>query len=279
MNKKNDEERDFLLLKDKIYKATYLDCHQYKDNYLKRRINVRMHVWGTKTYAEYLRILNSYPGEYKELMEDITINVTQFFRDTQVFKLMEEEILPLLIYDKVKTNRRVIRFWSAGCASGEEPYSIAILMDDLMGDEYDNFSISIQGTDIDETCLTSARKGIYLPRQLENVGPKYLSHYFQFDGEMYHISDRIKDMVRFKKHDLFSDKKSAHFDLITCRNVLIYFTKEMQQKLFLQFFNQLNEGGYLIIGKTETIIGKLSKNFHPINLRERIYQKVGKNNP
>jgi chemotaxis protein methyltransferase CheR len=279
MNKSDHEERDFLLLKDKIYRATSLDCHQYKDNYLKRRINVRMHVWGVKTYGEYLRILNSYPGEYKELMEDITINVTQFFRDPEVYKLMEEEILPLLIYDKVKNNRRVIRFWSAGCASGEEPYSMAILMDDLLGEESKSFMVSIQGTDIDETCLTAARDGIYLPRQIENVRPKYLSRYFQYDGEMYHISDRIKDMVRFKKQDLFSDKKGAHFDLITCRNVLIYFTKEMQQKLFLQFLNQLNEGGYLIIGKTETMIGEFSKKFHPVDLRERIYQKVSRINP
>lgn len=276
MNIPDHEEWDLLLLKDKIYRATSLDCYQYKDNYLKRRINVRMHAWGIRTFTEYLRVLNSYPGEYKELMEDITINVTQFFRDPEVYKLMEEEILPLLIYDKVKNNRRVIRFWSAGCASGEEPYSMAILMHDLLGEESDNFMFSIQGTDIDETCLTAAKDGIYLPRQIENVKPKYLSRYFQYDGDMYHISDRIKDMVRFKKQDLFSDTQGAHFDVITCRNVLIYFTKDMQQKLFLQFFNQLNEGGYLIIGKTETMIGEFSKKFHTVNLRERIYQKAGK---
>ncbi len=142
MNIKN-EERDFFLLKRRIFNDTSLDCHQYKDNYLKRRIGVRMRTRGLETHGEYLRFLASDPTEYDDLLKDITINVTQFFRDPEAFELIFEEILPFLIYNKVKSNRRVIRLWSAGCASGEEAYSLAILMNDLLGEEFDNFLVNI----------------------------------------------------------------------------------------------------------------------------------------
>ena len=108
-----------------------MDCHQYKDTYLKRRIDVRMRARDLVKYGDYQRLLSIEPTEYHDLLNDLTINVTQFFRDPEVFQLLEEEILPLLIYDKVKKKRRFMRFWSAGCASGEEAYSLAILMHDL----------------------------------------------------------------------------------------------------------------------------------------------------
>lgn len=267
------DDKNFPLLKKKIFYNTSLDCHQYKDNYLKRRISVRMNAKKVPTYFEYMRILASDPSEYDALLKDLTINVTQFFRDTEVFHLLEEEFLPLLIYHKVKSQRRVIRIWSAGCASGEEPYSLAIIMHDLLGDEIDSFIVTILGTDIDNGSLKAAKKGEYLPRQIENVRLGYLNSYFQFDGEMHHLSDEIKDMVRFKKLDLFSEVKGGNFDLILCRNVLIYFTKDMQKKLIDNFYDSLNWGGYLVLGKTETLIGNPQHQYDSINARERIYQK------
>jgi chemotaxis protein methyltransferase CheR len=206
-------------------------------------------------------------------MKDITINVTQFFRDPEVFHLVETEILPILIFNKVKQKRKVIRVWSAGCASGEEAYSLAILFKDLLAEKFDTFIVSIQGTDIDDSSLTAAKVGKYLPRQLENMKPELLKRYFSFDGEMYKLADEIKDMVRFRKLDLFSEKKSSHFDIIFCRNVIIYFTKEMQEILFNGFHDALNQGGYLVIGKTEGLFGDSKDNFEIINSRERIYQK------
>jgi chemotaxis protein methyltransferase CheR len=267
------DHKNFPLLKKKIFYDTSLDCHQFKDNYLKRRIAVRMHARKIPTYHRYILLLNSDPEEYKELLNDLTINVTQFFRDPEVFHLLEEEFLPLLIYSKVKSGRRVIRLWSAGCASGEEPYSLAIILHDLFGSEIDNFILSILGTDIDANSLKAAKVGEYLPRQVENVRLGYLNSYFKFDGEMYHLSEDIRDMVRFKKMDLFSDLKGGNFDIIMCRNVLIYFTKEMQQKLFENFYESLSWGGYLVLGKTETLTGEIQRKFDAVNTRERIYQK------
>jgi chemotaxis protein methyltransferase CheR len=268
------DEMDLLLLKRKIFKDTSLDCNQYKDKYLKRRINVRMNVRKIETYNEYMQLLKSDPYEYDNLLNDITINVTQFFRDKEVFEMIFEEILPYLIYLKVKNERRLIRIWSAGCASGEEAYSLAIFMHDLLGEEFHNFIVNIHGTDIDDESLNAAKIGKYLPRQLENVPTVYLYRYFTFDGETYEISHELRDMVKFKKQDLFSESKNSHYDLIICRNVIIYFTKEMQEKLFHNFFNGLNQDGYLVIGKTETILGDSMNLFEPVNLKERIYQKA-----
>jgi chemotaxis protein methyltransferase CheR len=267
------DDINFPLLKKKIQNDTSLDCHQYKDNYLKRRIAVRMNAKKVPTYFDYMHLLSSDPDEYDELIKDLTINVTQFFRDPEVFHLLEEEFLPLIIYHKVKSRKRAIRIWSAGCASGEEPYSLAIIMHDLLGAEIDNFIITIMGTDIDEGSLKAAKIGEYLPRQIENVRLGYLNSYFQFDGEMYHLSDEIREMVRFKKLDLFSEVRGGSFDLILCRNVIIYFTKDMQKKLLDNFYNSLNWDGYLVLGKTETLIGSPQHKYDTINARERIYQK------
>lgn len=260
-------------LKKKIFYDTTLDCHQYKDNYIKRRIAVRMNARKVPTYLDYMRLLTSDPDEYDALLKDLTINVTHFFRDPEVFHILEEEFLPLLIYHKVQSRKRVIRIWSAACASGEEPYSIAIIMHDLLGAEIDNFIVTILGTDIDEPSLRSAKIGEYLPSQIENVRLGYLNSYFQFDSDMYLLSDQIKEMVRFKKLDLFSEVRGGNFDLILCRNVLIYFTKEMQKRLIDNFYDSLNWGGYLVLGKTETLMGSPQHKYDTVNTRERIYQK------
>ena len=269
----NIQDKYFEMLKREIFKDTSLDLNQYKPNYLKRRLGVRMRAKGVRSYDKYFRLLFSEPGEYEFLLKDVTINVTEFFRDPEVFRVMEDEILPWMIYSKVKHKRRVIRFWSAGCSSGEEAYSLAIIIKELLGEKFDTFISYIYGTDIDDTCLYTARIGKYLPRQVENVKPKYIKRYFTFDGELYKISDEIKNMVRFRKQDLFSSKLGGHFDLIVCRNVIIYFTKDMQDRLFESFYNSLNKDGYLILGKTEGLFGESRDRFEIINSRERIYQK------
>lgn len=133
--------------------------------------------------------------------------------------------------------------------------------------------MSIYGTDIDDKSLADAKKGKYLPRQVENVKSTYFNKYFSYDGELYKISNEIKDIVRFKKHDLFKYNKLSHFDLILCRNVMIYFTKQMQEKLFERFYKALNFDGYLIVGKTEALFGDVKDGYDIVNSKERICQK------
>jgi len=232
-----------------------------------------MRATSTHDYNDYIRFLGSHPEEYDELMRDITINVTQFFRDEFVFKTVEEEILPLLIYDKVMKGRNIIRIWSAGCSSGEEPYSLAIIMRELLGDDVDNFHLTIMGTDIDEGSIQNALTGNYMPRQLASVPKPYIEKYFTFDGTNYQLSEEIMKMVEFKFLDLFKGSAGHNWDVIFCRNVVIYFTKEMQERLYMNFFNSLSEGGYFVMGNTESLVGDATKAFTQVKTRERIYQK------
>jgi len=266
-------DRGFIGLKRLIVQERSLDCNHYKDGYLQRRFAVRMRARGVSEYDEYARLLKADPTEYDELMRDLTINVTQFFRDQPVFRTLEEEVLPLLIYHKVSKKEASIRLWSAGCSSGEEPYSMAILLRELLGEEYDNFSVSIVASDIDEDILKSAREARYLPRQVVNVPRPYLERYFALEGGEYQLSPEITDMVRFRKIDLFTATAGSHFDMILCRNVVIYFNREMQEQLYMRFYHSLREGGYLVLGNTETLVGEAATLLNPVHLRERIYQK------
>lgn len=267
-------DKDFVSLKKQIFRSTSLDLGQYKDTYLQRRIGVRMRSCGSKAYSDYIHYLDSNPTEYDHLLEDLTINVTQFFRDQIVFKAMEEEVLPLLIYDKVKQGKNDITIWSAGCSSGEEPYSIAIMIRELLGEEFDHFNLTIIGSDIDDFSLDAASVGKYLPRQVTNIKKEYLEKYFTLEGEMYQLSQDIMDMVDYRKIDLIASKPPAKFDCIFCRNVVIYFTREMQEHLYMKFFESLNYGGYFVMGNTETLVGEASQLLTTFKSRERIYQKA-----
>ena len=264
---------EFEALKKMIFKETGIDCSKYKDNYLKRRIDVRLRVNRVKTYAEYMRLLVTNPDEYRSLIDDIAINVTKFFRDPETFDVLENVILPSLIYGKAMGKKRAIRVWSAGCASGEEPYSIAILLRELLGEEFGDYLVSIHATDVDTESLAQARKGLYNGPQLENVPEAYLKRYFERQGDCYQISKEIMRMVKLSRLDLFSEVRPSHFDMILCRNVVIYFSKEMQYQLYRQFYDALNSDGYLVLGKTESLIGGSKDLFALIDPKERIYQK------
>jgi chemotaxis protein methyltransferase CheR len=266
-------DKDFITLKKKIFRCTSLDLGQYKDTYLQRRIGVRMRCCGSKAYSDYSSYLDLNPKEYDQLLDDLTINVTQFFRDPIVFRAMEEEVLPLLIYDKIQHGKNDITIWSAGCSSGEEPYSIAIMLRELLGEEIDNFNISIIGSDIDDFSLEAAAVGKYLPRQVTNIKTEYLERYFTLEGEMYQISQDIMDMVDLRKIDLIASKPPAKFDCIFCRNVVIYFTRDMQEHLYMKFFDAMNGGGYFVMGNTETLVGEAAHLLTTFKSRERIYQK------
>jgi chemotaxis protein methyltransferase CheR len=273
MNLEGDGWDTLPLLKRRIVAETGLDCSQFKEKYLKRRIAVRMRAWGVEDCAAYSRILSTEVSEREMLLKDITINVTYFFRDPKVFNMIEKEILPKIIYSKVKQKSRVVSLWSAGCASGEEPYSLGIVLHSLLGTKLPDFVVTVLGTDIDAFSLEVAKNGVYASNEVENVPPKYLRRYFTSDGNKYSVTDDIRSLVRFRHLDLFSDYRRSHFDIIFCRNVIIYFSREMQNKLFSHFYESLRSGGYLVLGKTEMLTGDAKDLFGVIDARERIYQK------
>ncbi len=267
----------FKLLKKKIYEKTGIDCSLYKDTYLKRRIDLRMKAIGVGTsYNEYYRYLGKNPAEYDTLMDGITINVTEFFRDITTFDAFKNDVIPEVLAYKKKRKSKIIRIWSAACSIGEEPYTIGIILHEKLGTEIKNFLISIQATDLDAKALNVAKAGIYDASALKKLKKFMVSRYFDaVEGGKYRIKSNVKQLVRFQQHDLISGKKFLHFDVIFCRNVLIYFGKELQNQLFLDFYNALNDGGYLIIGRTETLTGEAREKLLCVNTRERVYRKAG----
>lgn len=236
------------------------------------RINVRIRALNAESYRDYMKIPDSNPDEYDLLLDKLTINVTQFFRDKTTFNAVRNTVLPALISDKKKGGRKLIRIWSAGCASEEEPYTISILLHEVLGSDINNFMISIYATDIDDAVMAKAKKGVYEYAALKGVEKKIIDKYFTYDGR-YHVASEIKRLVRFKHLDLISGENFAHIDIIFCRNVVIYFSKDLQKRLYNKFYDALNRGGYFVMGKTETLVGDARDKFRSINSMERIHQK------
>jgi chemotaxis protein methyltransferase CheR len=269
-----NEHEAFIKLKEMIHRERGLDVSQYKENYLKRRIAVRTRALSLKSYEEYINYLNSRPEEYNILLDKLTINVTQFFRDPEMFEAFEKNVLP----EVFKKSRGGIKVWSAGCSSGEEPYTVAIAIEEAgLKAGIQNIQYEIYATDIDEAVLYRAVNGQYEGRTLENLQKERIDKYFVRDGNKYKASERIKKNIKFMRKNLMEPFKSSFFDIVLCRNVIIYFTKELQKTVMEFFHDSLKEGGVLILGKTETMLLNMRDKYKCIDIKERIFTKVTDN--
>jgi len=272
-----EKDPEFELLKRVVTESTGFNCEHYKEAHFRRRINVRVRATSSENYEEYLRVLKKDSAEHEYLVKTLTINVSEFFRNPETFGVIEKEVIPYLIKSRSDSLVKSIRIWSAGCATGEEAYSLAILLHRILGRDFGRYRISILGTDIDDLSLEKARKGIYRENVLKNVDASIKQNYFVKQGETYQVSEQLRSMIRFKRHDMLSESMSGscinRFDLIICRNVMIYFKKEIQEQLQLNFHQALNRGGFFVIGKAETLLGTASNHFKPYNARERLYIK------
>jgi chemotaxis protein methyltransferase CheR len=254
-------------LKKLLHETVGLDCNGYRDDYLKRRFAVRLNATGTNTYSRYVRYLKRNPDEFQLVLNDLTVNYTTFFRDSDVYFHLEKTVLPKLLRSKE------VRIWSAGCATGEEPYSLAILVHKLLGTSLSSHKVTILASDLDENVLTKAVKGEYHRKQLKCLDDSLISTYFSNNDESYQVKDSVKQLVRFEKHDLMKPSLRKGFDLILCRNVMIFFARESQQQIHMHFYNALREGGYLVIGKSEILSGEPSRKFLCTDVNCRVYQK------
>ena len=176
-------DQGFVAIQKRMLKERGLDLSQYKEKCLKRRIDVRLRATGAQTYLEYLAVLKRDPSECDRLLDDLTINVTKFFRDTETFKAIKDDVIPKIISVKQKQNKRIIRVWSAGCATGQEPYSIGILFNEILGGKISHFLISIYATDIDANSLKKAKAARYDNDSVSEVDENMLSKYFRYDGK------------------------------------------------------------------------------------------------
>ena len=252
------DERAFLALTQKISKARGLSCESYKDKCLKRRIAVRMRARGVHTYDDYGKLLDQDAREYQELLDAITINVTKFYRNAETWSALRPHLQQL---GKLHPHLRV---WSAGCASGEEPYTIAVLMAEVGADG------SIDATDIDRLSLERTRKAEYPASAFSEMPPELQRRYFS-DGKPI---ERIRRLVHVQAHDLNREKPPRPpYHLIVCRNVVIYFERTAQERLFQVFVDALAPGGILLLGKVETLFGPARERLTLLDPRERIYAK------
>ncbi len=235
---------------------------------------MRMRATGCTDYHQYHRVLREDPGEAQKLINDLTINVTEFFRDSDVFEALRSHIIPEIMRHKREIRSFNLRAWSAGCATGEEPYSLAILFLEAM--ERDGagepWTLRITATDLDDKAVTRARVGVY--DEAKVLPGMDLRRYFIPLEKGYLVREDVKRPVRFLILDLMKAPPLRHLDLILCRNVLIYFERDRQGKALEIFARCLRPGGFLVLGKSEAIIGSESATFVPCRRKERIYRRL-----
>lgn len=225
-------------------------------------------------YSDYVVYLDRHPEEYNKLFDDLTINVTQFFRDLTVYASFQGKVIPMLFEEKKRTHNSLVRIWSCGCSSGEEPYSIAICLMNYLRKAREKYTITIFGTDIDDASLNKARIGLYARGSLENVAPEILERYFIAENDKYKIQDEVRQLAKFMKHDFIREEPLRNLDIIFCRNVMIYLTREMQTRLLVSFYKSINQKGFLVLGKVESLLSVNEGLFERFDVTERIYQKA-----
>lgn len=245
---------DYTGFKREILVLTGIDLGAYKENQMKRRIEAFIKKNNCLNYEEYIQFIRRDKQELENFLSYMTINVSEFFRNPMQWQTLEKEILPLIV-DSYKP----IKIWSAACSTGDEPYSLAMLLS-----KYVPLSrIQIIATDIDKDILQKAREGIYVDRHLTNVPTEFKNKYFVQEENTYKISDDIKKCITFKQHNLLKDSYLKDIDLIVCRNVLIYFTEESKKEIYTKFSQSLSKEGILFVGSTEQIIGANQYNLYP----------------
>jgi len=251
------------------------DISQYKDSYIERRVNTRMNLTKRNDLESYIELLRNNPEEFNKLMDGLTVNVTEFFRNTETFAALETDIVPKILQNKETDSRTVIKVWSAGSSSGEETYTLAILFLEALRKSGKEYDLMVYGTDIDRKSIIRSKSGIYESNKVSGIRKDLLDRYFEEHVNEYRIKPFVKEHVKFSYLDLTSDfvQDLATYELILCRNVIIYFTLDVKRSLFMKFYKMLRKDGYLIIGKNEAITGKAVDYLENVNLSERIYKK------
>lgn len=242
----------------------------YNNGYLKRRVRSRMRRKDMDSYGRYFSLLKDNPEEQEELLDSLSINVTGFFRNQKVWDSIRDSLRNL-------TDRKSgpIRIWSAACADGREPYSIALLAHS--DDKIDENRVEVLATDINETALEQAREGSYEKTTTQDVDQQlsYLDSYENLitrDENTFTVKDRVRKMVEFEQHDLIHGDEKSGFDLVMCRNLMIYIERQYEVPLLRSLCNAMNPGAYIVVGKAETVPKEIMQRFDVIDNRLRVYQ-------
>ena len=266
----DDEDRGLEDLLIFIRDARGFDFTGYKRSSLARRVRKRMQEAGVADYVDYQDKLESSAEEFGHLFNTILINVTGFFRDTETWTFLQRELMPELLADA--EDGREIRIWSAGCASGEEAYSLAIAFAEALGIEETAKRVKIYGTDVDDEALHDARAGLYPAKTLDALPGEMREKYFEQNGTHFAFRPDLRRRVIFGRHDLTRDAPISRLDLLVCRNTLMYFNVETQAQVIDRFHFALREGGYLFLGKAEMLLSD-GERFEVVSMRQRIFRR------
>ena len=247
------------------------DLDQYKDRCIRRRIAKRLRSCKVVDFASYLKRLEMDRDELDTLLATISIHVSQFFRNPDTYRILEQKILPDLCRRVRAAGRTELTFWSAGCACGEEPYSLALLVDDMNARD---LKINILATDVSEPVLDAARCGTFEALRLKEVPPEVLNKYFHGENGHYQVIERIRNQVEFRQHNIMTASDYPPADLILCRNVMIYFTREEQERILFRFAATLPEHGALVLGRSETMTGDIRRYYQSEFPVERVYRRT-----
>ena len=268
-----DDPEGFAALTAKIAAESGFGCGSYKERCLRRRIAVRMRARGVHTFGDYAAVLDADGREYERLLDALTINVTKLFRNPETYAALAREVVPALWRLDVPQ----LRVWSAGCASGEEPYSLAILIAEharTAADPAPLRRVRVLGSDIDRASLATAEAGCYAEAAFADAPPGMRERWFA-PGWPACVHPSVRERVAFERHDLLHDAPpEGPHHLIVCRNVLIYFDRDTQERLFRRFHAALAPGGFLCLGKVETLLGESRRDFVPVDARERIFRRA-----
>lgn len=237
-----DEYEKFL---NDLKRGFDLDLQGYKRPQMERRINSLMRILKIEGYDNFINQMKTEQDIYNRFLDHLTINVSEFFRNIAQWDVLKDKIIPELLNQTSE-----LKIWSAGCSTGQEPYSLSMMLEE----NFPKTKFSILATDFDIRALDKANSGKYGEREIQGMDNKYLSKYFIKNNDEYHVKEDLKKKIRFKKHNLITERFEKDFDLILCRNVVIYFTEETKAQLYRNFFNSLKPGGILFTGSTEQII-------------------------
>ncbi len=266
---------EFETLLDYLKRCRGFDFSGYKRSSLMRRINKRMQTVNIQGYNNYIDFLEVHPEEFNHLFNTILINVTSFWRDRTAWEYVKSEIIPEIL--SRKTANEQIRIWSAACASGEEAYTLAMLIVEILGIDEFRERVKIYATDVDEEALNQARQAAYEERDLTGLTPEEIETFFELVDTTYSFRKDLRRSVIFGRHDLIQDAPISKIDLLVCRNSLMYFNAETQSKILARFHFALRDGGFLFLGKAEMLLSH-GNTFAPVNLKNRIFTKVPKLN-
>ena len=249
------------------------NLESYKDKCMKRRIAIRVRATRCGTCEEYAALVERDGHELDRLVKVLTIHVSQFFRNPPTFEKLRSDVIPHQ-FDRCRAADTALRIWSVGCAAGEEPYSLAIMLREYFAEEMAEVPVSIVATDVDDDVLGRARDGVYGEDRLTGIEPSLRERYFAERAGQFFLRDEIRRMVTFRKGDLFHVDEYPPCDLILCRNVLIYFERSQQERIIRGFAQALPLGGILVLGKSETLVGETRRLFQTICPVERIYGRM-----